>query len=1176
MIFTFLASLLSSGASQKSNRVLAIEPLESREMLSAAGLVDVGTQPSGALDDKIIFAYGGHGYTAVDGGWGYQRPLLLDMVEDLGNYDQMTEFVDYAWDAGATVVPLRPVGHQPNEVILDNDDVGVTVTGSWGIGAGSIYFGEAADDPYYFATTSSTETATVSYRPNIVEDGLYPVYSWAPAGSNRATDQLYRVHHSGGATEVTIDHSRVGNGLVYLGSYHFEAGTSGHVEVSNQSDEVGKVVVADMIRFGNGIGDIDRGDGVSGQIRENESGLYWVEWHVDRAQGVSDSSFRASSDDRTASVSFAPRYATFMNQASVGTLSDRVFVSFHSNAGGGSARGVLGLVNGNNRASAATPNQFLLADTLAGQVNDDLVAQNGSFEHNWSDNGNSVTLDRTDIEFGEINNERINNEFDATIIETGYHDNQLDAEMLRDPRVRDAIAKATYQGVVDYFGAVDSGATPDIDAPSPVTSLRAESGAAGVVNLSWTPGASSSFAGDAATEYVVYASTNGFGFDGGTVVGGGATTSTTLTGLDPNETYYFRVMARNGGGQSPDSEVVAASAAGASQKVLIVNGFDRLSRDLVAKEDFPTGGGIVDRIRLQNINSFDYAIQIADAMDGLNADVDISTTSNEFVASGSVDLDDYDAVFWIAGEESTLDDTFNANEQLAVADYLSQGGKLFASGAEIGWDLDSQNNGRSFYNDTLRADYASDDAGAYNVTGAVGSIYEGISFSFDDGTIFYNSEFPDVINPNAGSTSALTYNNGAGNAGIEYTGTGGEQLVMFAFPYETITDASIRSDVMLRTLDYFGITTDPPVTVSVELDNDDGSPTYAETGFWITSSDPGVGGGTQRFNLVGQTATATWQTNLDFEGEAEVFIQYDANSNRATGTSFTVASGAESFIVQVDQTANDFAWVSLGTIDATAGPITVTLDAGASTGPANSLVIADVVRIDLTGLPDPEIAHGDYNGDLTVNAADYTVWRDALGDVVSPGTGADASGNGVVDQADYQIWVDTYGQTVPAAAALSSSILITTPVLSATAPIAGLPIAGAPISAPASILSALSKSVSVESSELAENSDLSPVSPITATQPIELRAASLIFSSMKQASSPQTISRENVSEPGSSLTEQRTIDQALLLIDSESGVQSISASSADESSLAGQNETTESELSETDLEKVFERFGQLG
>ena len=54
---------------------------------------------------------------------------------------------------------------------------------------------------------------------------------------------------------------------------------------------------------------------------------------------------------------------------------------------------------------------------------------------------------------------------------------------------------------------------------------------------------------------------------------------------------------------------------------------------------------------------------------------------------------------------------------------------------------------------------------------------------------------------------------------------------------------------------------------------------------------------------------------------------------------------------------------------------------------------------------------GDYNQDDSVDAADYTVWRDSLGDNVAAGTGADGSGNGVIDQDDYNIWSNNYGAT---------------------------------------------------------------------------------------------------------------------------------------------------------------------
>lgn len=62
---------------------------------------------------------------------------------------------------------------------------------------------------------------------------------------------------------------------------------------------------------------------------------------------------------------------------------------------------------------------------------------------------------------------------------------------------------------------------------------------------------------------------------------------------------------------------------------------------------------------------------------------------------------------------------------------------------------------------------------------------------------------------------------------------------------------------------------------------------------------------------------------------------------------------------------------------------------------------------------------GDYNGDGIVDAADYTVWRDTLGDSVAVGQGADGNGNGVVDPGDYNEWANNYGAT---AASPSSAV----------------------------------------------------------------------------------------------------------------------------------------------------------
>ncbi|MEN1679303.1 MAG: fibronectin type III domain-containing protein [Planctomycetota bacterium] len=786
--------------SHGAGRQLHAEALEPRLVLSAGA-----AQPDGGLDGKIVYLHGGHGYTANNlgsGSWASQRPLLLEMVEDLGNQDQMTFLADYLWNAGATVAALRPIGHQPNEVVMDNDDPGVTFSGAWSNSSSPIYFGSPGDVPYRFASTSLTETATARYTPNIPESGFYPVYSWTRYGSDRATDHLYKVGHSGGVTEVTVNHRRVGNGTVYLGTFYFEQGTSGYVEISNRSAQAGNVVIADMIRFGNGVGDIDRGGGVSGFDREDESGIYWVQWHVDRSQGVPNTEYRFLADDRDASISFSPRYAEYMNREADGEPEDRVFISFHSNAGGG--RGVLGLHNTNN--GGATPNQFLLAQTIAEEVNDDLVAQNGLFEHNWFNRGNNLTF-QASFNYGEINNSSIRGEFDATIIETGFHDNQLDAELLRDPKVRDAIAEATYQGIVDYFRAVDNTTTPVTRLPDPVTGVRAQPMNAGEVLVEWEPPVGTSYGGSAPTSYTVFTSTNGYGFDAGQTVSSLAN-SLLLTGLDPSETYYIRVAANNAGGRSMPSEVVAAAASGGGDRVLIVNGFDRLGRTQNPEQTFVFGGQL-ERVRPRQSNSFDYAVQMAEAISAAAPGTSIATAANEAIEASDYSLGDFDSVFWILGEESSADQTFSAAEQAAVTSYLNGGGKLFVSGSEIGWDLDFLGNGQSFYNNQLRADFVSDDANTYSVRGVSGSIFEGLSFSFDNGSQFYNTEFPDVITAGGGATLALSYPR-IGGAGLTYADADGEErLVMLAFPFETITSEATRTELMQRVVEFFD-TTPPP------------------------------------------------------------------------------------------------------------------------------------------------------------------------------------------------------------------------------------------------------------------------------------------------------------------------------------------------------------------------------
>lgn len=60
----------------------------------------------------------------------------------------------------------------------------------------------------------------------------------------------------------------------------------------------------------------------------------------------------------------------------------------------------------------------------------------------------------------------------------------------------------------------------------------------------------------------------------------------------------------------------------------------------------------------------------------------------------------------------------------------------------------------------------------------------------------------------------------------------------------------------------------------------------------------------------------------------------------------------------------------------------------------------------------PELA-GDYNVDGIVNAADYSIWRDARGTAVTPYNAADGNGDGFVDEGDDAVWRTNYGRTLP-------------------------------------------------------------------------------------------------------------------------------------------------------------------
>ncbi len=57
--------------------------------------------------------------------------------------------------------------------------------------------------------------------------------------------------------------------------------------------------------------------------------------------------------------------------------------------------------------------------------------------------------------------------------------------------------------------------------------------------------------------------------------------------------------------------------------------------------------------------------------------IGFNSITNSKLQDGYDLLNNYNYVFWILGDESTVDETFNSTEQALVKDYLEKGGSFF-------------------------------------------------------------------------------------------------------------------------------------------------------------------------------------------------------------------------------------------------------------------------------------------------------------------------------------------------------------------------------------------------------------------------------------------------------------------------------------------------------------------
>jgi len=284
---------------------------------------------------------------------------------------------------------------------------------------------------------------------------------------------------------------------------------------------------------------------------------------------------------------------------------------------------------------------------------------------------------------------------------------------------------------------------------------------------------------DYAEKYGVYLSYDAINF---TKITESISNTISITNLEQDSIYYFKVEAINSSGTSAQTEVLAGIPSSVDSKFLIVNGFDR------------TNG---------TTNTFNYIRMYELPMKKIG--LTFSSASNEAVYKGFVNLNDYQFVIWILMDEGSSDDTFNLLEQNKVMEFMDKGGAFIVSGSEIGWDLVANGSvsDNIFYENYLKAIYINDAPNNEKSTYYTAqNIISGFEFYFDDGTHgTIDVDWPDAIKATNGAENIYSYKNVApsnGYAGVKFREAinkpGG--IVYLAFPIESVYNDLERTQLL--------------------------------------------------------------------------------------------------------------------------------------------------------------------------------------------------------------------------------------------------------------------------------------------------------------------------------------------------------------------------------------------
>lgn len=146
-----------------------------------------------------------------------------------------------SFEPGSGTPPTLP----GEEVIVDNNDTtGVLKTGSWKTSAVQT---DRYGINYVHDDNSGKGSKSITYTPELPVTATYSVYMMWPEHFNRSTAIPIEVVHAGGTATLTIDQTSNGGVWNLIGTYIFNAGTSGSVTIRNNGTS--GYVASDAVRF---------------------------------------------------------------------------------------------------------------------------------------------------------------------------------------------------------------------------------------------------------------------------------------------------------------------------------------------------------------------------------------------------------------------------------------------------------------------------------------------------------------------------------------------------------------------------------------------------------------------------------------------------------------------------------------------------------------------------------------------------------------------------------------------------------------------------------------------------------------------------------------------------------------------------------------------------------------